>query len=175
MTNPTKFPPQRGHAWRDDWQQRLTDLINARGFTSASQFAATRPTASLVELANDLGPGDVAAVQLQWRLLDEAATSHNVAACARDLLVRSLHMDLPEGWRKDWPFDPKDTKSPLARRASALARWESSIATRLTKYRDVVTHIGTALCEEQFPVGWLPANADDPILVEFFKHHWVEP
>jgi hypothetical protein len=25
------------------------------------------------------------------------------------------------------------------------------------------------------PPGWLPANADDPLLVEIFRLHWREP
>ena len=58
---------------------------------------------------------------------------------------------------------------------SALARWELSIATRLPKYADLVTRMGTALCAEPFPVGWLPAAAEDPLLVHFFQREWVEP
>jgi hypothetical protein len=167
MTQP-KQPPQQGHAWRGDWQGRLTSLLRDRGYSSAREFAATAPTKSFVDLANDLGPGDVAAIQLQWRALDEAKEANEVELAARDLLVRNFHAMLPTGWSSD----AKERR----RLAGAIAAWASSVGSHLTEYKPRLAEMARAMVSEgAFPIGWLPIDADDPILVEFFKHHWVEP
>jgi hypothetical protein len=171
MTNPTKYPRQQGYAWRGDWKQRLADLLKARGFESVEQYAATRPASSLVDLADDLGPGDVAAVQLEWTYLDDAALRHSVERCARDLLVRVLHTKLPAGWSTS-----RADEAAIWPRIDAVSAWSSSIGSHLPRYKALVSALGDKMIDDDpFPVGWLPANADDPILVEFFKRHWIEP
>jgi hypothetical protein len=165
MTESTKYPPGQGHAWRGDWQERLTALLRARGFSSAREFAATAPTRSFVELAEDLGPGEVAAIQLQWRALDEAAGAGDVEGAARDLLVRTFHAMLPGGW--------SSPTTDRRRLAGAIAAWSSSVSSHLAEYKPRLVAMSHAmLAEDPFPTGWLPAVADDPVLVEFFRKHW---
>ena len=171
MTNPTTFPPQQGFAWRGDWKQRLQALLSSRGFSSAREFAATAPTKSFVELAEDLGPGDVAAVQLEWSALDEAKAAGDTEQIARDLLVRSLHGRLPAGWDTSRVDD-----AAVMPRVHAISAWSSSISSHLPEYRPLVRAMARTIMEsDPFPTGWLPADPDDPLLVEFFQRHWVEP
>ena len=88
MTEPMAFPPQQGFAWRGDWQARLYALIQERGFSSVTAYADSQPGATLLELADVLGSGNVAAVQIEWRLVAEAAASGTMERCARSLLAR---------------------------------------------------------------------------------------
>lgn len=171
MTDSTRFPPQRGFAWRGDWAQRLQSLLSARGFSSVRAFAATAPTKSYVDLAHELGPGDVAAIQLQWAALDEARAAGEMEPLARDLLVRWLHGELPQGWTTS-----RVERAIVWPRANAISAWASSISAHLPEYNSVVSSLSRIILKENpFPLGWLPTNADDPLLVELFKRHWVEP
>lgn len=185
MTQPRQ--PRRGaslKAWYGDWGQRLTDRLREHGFTSATEYVATEPTASLITLGHALSTdptvplfqGDgFAADQLKRRLLDEAKPG-SIERCARDLLLRSLHEKLPEGWRKDWGADIRgDRTTPLARRASALGGWSSSIAVHFPEYDETLMRVALALRDSAMPEGWLPATVDDPLLVELFRRHWREP
>src|SRR5262245_16485600 len=105
--------PIRLAAWDGDFEQRLSDRLRSSGFPSATAYAASRPTESLVALADTLssrtdGPRDtrdVAAFQLERRLPEEAQASGTLDHHARDLLVRRLHAHIPEGWRADWGPD----------------------------------------------------------------------
>lgn len=172
-------------AWAGDWEQRLTERLRERGFSSATDYVATAPTTSLINLGHALGTdpnaplfqGDgFAADQLARRLLDEAKQRGDVERCARDLLVRRLHEKLPEGWRKEWgPDVVGDMTTPFARRNSALASWSTVVSLRLPEYDETSLRVALAVRDASFPEGWLPADADDPLLVEFFRQHWKHP
>jgi hypothetical protein len=168
MTQRTRI----GSAWRGDFDQRLTASLRERGFSSATEYVAQQPTASLVQLADELH-ADVAAVQLERRLFDEARATDAVERHLRDLLVRRMHEHLPDGWRIDWgPDVVGDVTTAWARRAHTLAHWAH--AGWLEEYQDAIDRIIDAVLDGSapFPAGWTPANADDPILVEFFRRHW---
>lgn len=165
-------PAGQGDAWQGNWEERLYARIRDRGFTSVTEFIESRPGATLVELADELGPKDVAAVQLRWRLVAEAAASGSMERCARSLLARALREELPEGWQREWHDVPGDPTTPLFRKAGAL----SSVVVALPDaYEDAVDRIGLALDAADIPEGWLPVNADDPLLAEIFRRHWREP
>lgn len=161
----------RASAWQGDWQVRLKARLAARGFSTTEEFISTQPVKSLVTLADELGPDDVAAVQLEWSYLDDAKLRGTIEHCARDLLVRQLHEKLPGGWtttRIDmaavWP------------RVNAMSAWASSISSRLPEYNEVVSAFSRRVQDENaFPVGWLPANADDPVLMDAFRRYWQNP
>lgn len=118
VTESPKYPPQQGFAWREGWEARLKALLEARGFESVTSFVASAPARSLVSLADELGTGDVAAIQLQWTLLEEAKASDSVEACARDLLVRLMHQHMPAGWTAK-----KDTEADVWPRVKATDSW----------------------------------------------------
>ena len=177
--------PRRGaslKAWHGDWEQRLTERLRERGFASATEYVATAPTASLITMGHALSTdptaplfyGDgFAADQLKRRLLDEAKRRGDVERCARDLLVRSLHAKLPEGWRIDWGPDIRgDATTPFWRHATALSNWTSSISVHLPECKVTLRRIADALDATKPPEGWLPVDADDPLLVDIFRRHW---
>lgn len=160
--------PQRGHAWRGDWQQRIKELLARRSCSTVTEFFDRFPTRSSVELADELGPGDVAGVQLEWLAIDEATATNQVERLARDQFVRALHKTLPEGW-----VSPATGRRQLA---AVLGAWTSSIASRLRDYGPGLMAMGKVMIEENpFPEGWLPSSPDDPLLVAFFETHWTQP
>jgi len=53
-----------GNPWQGNWVARLCERVRERGYDSLTAFAEARPTASLVTLAEELGPDDVAGVQV---------------------------------------------------------------------------------------------------------------
>lgn len=167
-------------AWEGDWKARIAERLSSRGFGSIGQFVDERPGASLDqltdELCNKLDVGgtkparDIAAVQILWALLDEAAATHSVERRARDLFVRDVAGDLPEGWP---PAEPPEAGRRLIR---ALTNWSGGIATHLTEYDDAANNLADALLDDDtIPVGWLPSSPDDPMLVNLFRRHWHEP
>lgn len=165
----------RVQSWEGDNERRLAEGLRELGFASATGYAASRPTASVLQLAAALGP-DVAAFHLERRLFAEAADRAAVQRFARDLLVRALHEQLPEGWHRDLgPDEPGNLTTPRWRCGMAAVAWASAVATSTT-YDAVAQRIMAALHETApFPDGWLPGDADDPLLVEFFVAHWHEP
>lgn len=160
-------------AWEGDYAGRLKARLQARGYASASEFAAAFPRTSLVALAATLGTNDVAAVQLERLLYEEAIERGTVERFARDLLVREIHDNLPEGWRRDWgPDIPGDTTTARWRRSTAATGWATAVGSR-PEYDAAADRVMFALRDKApFPDGWLPADADDPLLVAFFREHW---
>lgn len=53
-----------GRSWQGNWKVRLYERVRERGYDSLTAFADARPTASLVELAEELGKDDIAGVQV---------------------------------------------------------------------------------------------------------------
>ncbi len=45
-------------SWQGNWRVRLYERVRERGYDSLTAIAEARPTASLVALAEELGPGD---------------------------------------------------------------------------------------------------------------------
>jgi hypothetical protein len=172
MTDGIKYPPQQGYAWREHWERRLYELVQQRGFLSVTAFVDSRPGESLLDLAKDLGGGDVAAVQIQWRLVAEAEASGNMEACARSLLARAIRKYLPEGWQSVWVDIPGRLGTPYSRKVHALVEMTVALPDR---YREVARRICDAIGVAHIPYGWVPADADDPILLDIFARHWCEP
>jgi hypothetical protein len=154
-------------AWRGHWYERIIERIYERGFETAAQFADSQPMASLVTLARQLGKNkDVAGAQLEKVLLHEAEVAGTMERCARSLLVRKIHEELPEGWHTDWDEDSR------YRRAGAFSSWFAGLGS---SSEPAVDRIYGALEGAPLPEGWLPAGPDDPILVEIFQKYWDEP
>lgn len=173
MMKPEAWTKVRVKAWVGDVEQRLGSRLARLGFATATEYARTRPGESLIALAAELGPGDVAAVQLERRLYEEAIASGTVEAFARDLLVRSMREHIPEGWRRDWgPDVPGDTTTARWRASRACAGWAAAI-DYVSTYEAAAGRVMLALRDAApFPDGWLPLDADDRYLVEFFANYW---
>jgi hypothetical protein len=172
MTSPTRYPPNLGFEWRENWQERLYSLVRERGFGSVTAYADSRPGATLVELADDLGPGNVAPVQVEWRMVAEAEASNTIERCARSLLARGLRQYLPEGWHLEWPDVPGDPTTPLFRKLAAFGDVSGALSDA---YTAATRRLRRAFDAADIPEGWLPTGPDDPVIVDIFRRHWAEP
>ncbi|HYO71763.1 MAG TPA: NUDIX hydrolase [Archangium sp.] len=141
-----------GRSWEGNWKVRLYERIRERGYDSLTAFAEARPTASLVELAEELGPDDLAGVQVFSGLLAEAERSRRVKRLIRGQLVRELAEALPDGW----PTVLDDANRFDV--AHALARWGTFTPET---HQERVRRIGDALLATPPPPGWRPLGPDD--------------
>ena len=145
--------------WSDDWQNRILERVRRRGFDSVTDYANHHAGVSLLALADELGPEDIAGAQIESLLVDEAVRSNTVPRLLRDLFVRQLRHRLPEGWRR--PLD----EAARYRVAAALAHWETELEDHLHKERTF--EAGQRLLDADLPTGWLPEGPDDPVIISF--------
>ena len=138
--------------------ERIQERVRAKGFASLLDFTETRPRATFLDLANDLGVEDVAAVQIEWLLKDEALNRNCFERFARATLVREMYDELPQGWGVGEKAD--------FRRAGVYAGWCDTLGQ---EYDDATDRVWDALKRLGPPVGWLPADADDPLVVKAFQ------
>ncbi len=147
-----------GGAWRGNWLVRLRERIRDRGYGSVTAFAEARPTATLVELADELGP-DVAGAQIYTVLVDEAKRSHKVPRLMRGTLVRELREWLPKGWPAS--LDPDVEGGDRFKVAAALGGW---IADTPDPYQERARQARDALMANPPQPGWYPQGPDDELL-----------
>ncbi|RKH81534.1 NUDIX hydrolase [Corallococcus sp. AB045] len=144
-----------GRSWRDNWKARLYERVRERGYDSLTAFAEARPTVSLVALAEELGPDDVAGIQVYDGLVAEAVRSKQVTRLVRGQLVRELWGSIPEGWPAVLDDDNR------FKVAKALGLW-SGIVPETHKQR--VRLAREALRTNPPPSGWRPLGPDDELL-----------
>jgi hypothetical protein len=145
-----------GRAWQGNVKARLYERVRERGYDSLSAFAEARPTASLVALAEELGPNDVAGVQVLSGLLAEAEHRKQVTRFVRDVLVRMLSQSLPDGW----PAVLDDANRFKV--AKALGRW---FAYTPETHKERVDKASDALLATPPPPGWRPLGPNDELLL----------
>jgi len=142
-------------AWEGSWKTRLYERVRARGYDSLTAFAEARPTASLVQLAEELGSGDVAGVQVLGELRAEAEQRGQMTRLVRGLLARMLWECLPDGW----PTMLDDQSRFQV--AKALGCW---YADTPDTHKPRADQVGDALLANPPPPGWLPGGPDDELL-----------
>ncbi len=145
-----------GRSWEGNWKVRLYERVRERGYDSLTTFAEARPTASLVALAEELGPDDIAGVQVFSGLLAEAERNRRVMRLIRGQLVRELAEALPNGWPTVLNDDSRFNV------AVALARWGTFTPK---PHQERVRRIGNALLSSPPPPGWRPLGPDDALLL----------
>ncbi|WP_309896304.1 NUDIX hydrolase [Archangium sp.] len=145
-----------GHPWRGNWVVRLYERVRERGYDSLTAFAEARPTASLVALAEELGPDDVAGVQVFKGLVAEAERNNRVTRLVRAQFVRELHECLPNGW----PAVMDDANRFKV--AHALGSWSSFTPET---HEERVRQARAALRATPPQPGWLPRGPDDELLL----------
>ncbi|REG20536.1 hypothetical protein ATI61_121101 [Archangium gephyra] len=145
-----------GRAWEGNWRVRLIERVRERGYDSLTAFANARPTASLVAMADELGPNDIAGVQVLSGLLAEAEQRKQVTRFVRDVLVRMLCKSLPDGW----PAVLDDANRFKV--AKALGSW---IAYTPETHKERADKAGDALLATPPPPGWRPLGPDDELLL----------
>ncbi|PTL84755.1 NUDIX hydrolase [Vitiosangium sp. GDMCC 1.1324] len=143
-------------SWEGNWVVRLYERVRERGYDSLTAFAEARPTASLVALAEELGPDDVAGVQVFRGLVAEAERSRRVTRLVRGQLVRELSEQLPNGW----PAVLDDANRFDV--AHALARWGTFTPET---HQERVEQAKAALRASPPPPGWRPLGPDDELLL----------
>jgi hypothetical protein len=177
--------PAVGQAWSGDWRHRLAERLRVRGFETMTAFAEANERESLNAMGEELSTehdvginrADLCAEQLLqvWRDEAQRAGSAAIERFSRRMLVGELHRDVPDGWRSDWSAPDADTERAASRLASVSARW---VSNHSNEYRSAADRVMDALIADgragRIPSGWLPANADDPLLVEIFRLHWRE-
>lgn len=144
-----------GRSWRGNWVARMYERVRERGYDSLTAFADARPTASLVELAEELGKDDIAGVQVFKGLVEEADRSHKLTRLVRSQFVRELWACLPNGWP-----EVMDDASRF-KVALALSAW--STYTPVT-HEKRVEQARAALRDTPPPPGWRPRGPDDELL-----------
>ncbi|WP_309896780.1 NUDIX hydrolase [Archangium sp.] len=153
-----------GRAWQGNVKVRLYERVRERGYDSLTAFAEARPTASLVALAEELGPDDVAGVQLFSGLVAEAERNNQVTRMVRGQLVRELSQHLPNGW----PAVLDDaTRFDVAH---ALGAW---IAFTPETHKERARQVRTSLLATPPPPGWRPLGPDDELLVSLLPDEQV--
>ncbi len=145
-----------GRAWEGNVKARLYERVRERGYDSLTAFAEERPTVSLVALADELGPDDIAAVQVFSGLVAEAERSRKVTRLVRGQLVRELFQRLPNGW----PAVLDDANRLKV--AIALGTW---FAYTPETHKERVDKAGDSLLAMPPPPGWLPRGPDDELLL----------
>lgn len=145
--------------WSGDWHGRLLDRVREHGFKSVTDYANNRVGVSLLALADELGPDDIAGAQVQALLLEEATRANAVPRLLRDLFVRELRYRLPEGWKR--PLDDRSRYEVIA----AIAGWSAELRDYIDK--DAKAAARRALLDAELPPGWLPDGPDDPVIISF--------
>jgi hypothetical protein len=144
------------HPFQGNWVARMYERVRERGYDSLSAFAEARPTASLVELAEELGKDDIAGVQVFQGLVEEAERSHKVTRLVRGQFVRELYEALPEGWPAVMDEDN------LFKVAEALGSWS---AFTPETHEERVKQARAVLRAKPPPPGWRPLGPDDELLL----------
>lgn len=167
MSDYGKYPGGHGHSWRGDWHRRMREILAGRGFHTLTDFARSRPVATLKALADEIGVGDVAPIQVQWTLVEEARDAGTLEECARDLLVRQLR-EVPAGWPTERGYHPQtDVRDQLI-------EWQGSL--REACYDNALALMTRALLDAtDIPAGWQPTGPDDPVIVAQFERYWPKP
>ncbi|WP_309896302.1 NUDIX hydrolase [Archangium sp.] len=145
-----------GRSWEGNVKARLYERVRERGYDSLTAFAEARPTDSLLALADELGPDDIAAVQVFSGLVAEAERSRKVTRLVRGQLVRELAEALPNGW----PAVLDDTNR--FKLAVALARWGTYTPETHEQH---VERAKAALRATPPQPGWRPLGPDDELLL----------
>jgi hypothetical protein len=135
---------------------RLYERVRERGYDSLTAFAESRPTASLVALAEELGPDDIAGVQVLSGLLAEAERRKQVTRFVRDVFTRLWSQSVPDGW----PSVLDDANRFKV--AEAVGSW---IAYTPETHKERARQVRTSLLAAPPPTGWRPLGPDDELLL----------
>jgi hypothetical protein len=143
-------------SWQGTWKVRIYERVRERGYDSLTAFADARPTASLVELADELGEDDINGVQVFSGLVAEAERRHQLMRLTRGQLVRELSEGLPDGW----PAVLDDANRFKV--ARTLSTW---IAFTPETHKERARQVSDALLATPPPPGWRPLGPDDELLL----------
>ncbi|MET0405153.1 MAG: NUDIX hydrolase [Cystobacter sp.] len=143
-------------SWEGNWKARLSERVRERGFDSLTAFAEARPAVPLHLLAEELGPDDLAGVQVLTGLLAEAERRKQVTRFVRDVFTRLWSQSVPDGW----PTVLDDAHRFKV--GEAVGSW---IAYTPETHKARARQLRTALLASPPPTGWRPLGPDDELLL----------
>ena len=151
-------------------EKRLLEL----GFDTLGSFLDQRRGVGVVRLAEEMGSAFVG-VDLARAILEQAHRKGPAAlrAAARDLLARHLREILVAGWGRPRPDELAGIDADTIN-YSAVGTWQVQVAATNRTLRAATQAVAEAL-DKVAPEGWLPAGADDPVLVSAFDRGWPAP
>jgi len=142
----------------EDWRNRIRALIASTGADDSTAWAERKPAASFVELAASLAP-DIAAIQIEQILREDAERRNLLDQFARSCLVRYLRQRMPSGWG--------GTPDDNFRLARAFASWSAALGVNFEQQTDAVWRaINVAGVMRR---GWLPQDANDTVIGTIFS------
>ena len=154
--------PSGGH-WHRDPQGFLDRRLRERGLT-VQQFLAARPGQSWNHLVHYFDE-PMAPIQLMAYAQEAAAKGQWLDWYARDALARALGEHLPDGWQ----FRGRvrgEMDYPTAR---ALSDWSAIMSILGDACHERARQVADRLERAGLPLGWLPDDPEDPLLVAAFQ------
>jgi hypothetical protein len=145
--------------WADGWKERVYERVMALGFPDVTAFSASAPCEPYRLLSPKLGD-DIAPVQLEKLMREEAIESGKFALFARDCLARYLRQNLPDGWARG-----DDSEFRTAR---SFASWSAALSLNDDKEIDSQTRKIWDKLRQIAPTGWQVEGMDDPVLLRAF-------
>ncbi len=136
----------------------------AKAGYSPLEFFAAHPNLSIDKLVKRLGH-KASVFGLLMVIYEEAARKKVVRAVAKDLLLRQLSDEFPEGWVSDGSIHP-------AVRIGCWDRYLSKCTQDKTfsKYAsEIIRHLAI---DHPPPAGWRPQAQNDPLIDELFDRYW---
>ncbi len=144
--------------WVPDWQAKLYKAVNELGCSTVIEFARNRPSATWSQIAEELercSGSRFAPVQFDMVFQSELKTIADWNYYIISSLVRLIREAIPNGWASGEDF--------RFRVATAFASWSACLPK---KYTDPCRKVFHALMAKQLHEGWLPLDAEDPIILE---------
>lgn len=144
---------------------RARNALNDAGF-SALEFLSTNPGLSKVELAKLLNRG-ASAIGLIMAIYEEAVQGDAVRETAKDLLLRQIRYEFPDGWSSAGNVHP----------AIKVGSWRRMIKSYVPDPQcgrfasDIIRHLAI---DHPPPEGWKPESQEDPLIEELFDRYWPE-
>jgi hypothetical protein len=130
----------------------------------AQEFLAANPGVSKIELAKRLNHG-VSAFGLIMAIYEDAVESRLLRETARDLLIREIRCEFPDGWSFAGSVAP----------GIKIGRWYSEASDychdqQVEHYLSrIIRHLAIDDPPEE---GWLPREQNDPLINEIFDRYW---
>ena len=122
------------------------------------------PRISTAELAKKLDRG-TSAIGVTMAVYHQAAKKDRVREIAKDILIRELLHEFPEGWTA------RGDIHPLVK----LGGWDSDVAdyAHSARFGQYAERIVRSLAIDDPPQeGWRPQYPSDPLIDELFEHYW---
>ena len=145
------------NAWDHDWRQLAIDRLAEVGCSSMLEYARRNDCTPYGTLADELGQGALAPIQVQALLREETEGTGALPYFVRSSLIRTLHGHVPRGLHMhgEWAL------------ILALALWAGSMGQA---FQGPCGRIARELkAMHDLPEDWLPGAINDPILERVFS------